>query len=105
MPLTHFLVVRYDVDFHKLVNSPQGKPEGSFLANLRFVSELIFVAEVAAAQAKMDEVQAAVEAAQQKAAEARQALNEARNKEAAAKVPSLFYSLHFCSRCACPSVS
>ena len=57
------------MDFHKLVNSPQGKPE-----------------EVAEAQRRMDEVQNALDECERTASEARQAANEARSKEAAAKV-------------------
>eukprot|EP01090_Pellita_catalonica_P023580 TRINITY_DN97_c0_g1_i1.p1 TRINITY_DN97_c0_g1~~TRINITY_DN97_c0_g1_i1.p1 ORF type:complete len:343 (+),score=116.77 TRINITY_DN97_c0_g1_i1:113-1141(+) len=67
VPLTYFFIVHYDVDWHKLVNAPQGDS-----------------AEVKKAQQMLDEVQRALQEAQEKAdhAKAREAEAVAREEEA-----------------------
>merc|ERR1712054_482356 len=68
VPLTHYLLFRFDEDWRALVNAPQGKPE-----------------EVAEAQKRLEAVQAALAEAQEKAANARESAAEALNRENVAK--------------------
>lgn len=68
VPFIHYLIFRYKVDWHYLVNAPQGNPE-----------------EVAKAQRMLEEVQAALAAAQRTADEARRSAHEATKREAEAK--------------------
>jgi len=70
VPLTHYLAIRYKIDWHVLVNSAQGDNS----------------AEIAEAQKKLEEVQAAFRESEQRASEARTALNEAQNRENAARI-------------------
>jgi chemotaxis protein histidine kinase CheA len=69
IPLTHFFIFRYRVDWHKLVNAPQGNQE-----------------EIAKAQRMLDEVQKAFEQAKaaEKEAVAREADAHARAEESRA---------------------
>jgi hypothetical protein len=69
VPLTHFLLFKYEVDWHKLVNAPQGDNS----------------AQIAEAQDKLDEVQRAFDASTKADAEAAAALREALARERAAK--------------------
>lgn len=68
VPLVHFLVVRFQVDWHELVNSIQGNRE-----------------EIEKAEANLREVMAALNEAEARAGEARRALAEAQNRENQAK--------------------
>ena len=68
VPLTHFLLDKYEVDWHKLVNAPQGDNS----------------AKIAEAQDKLQEVQEAFDASAKADAEALAALNQAKSAENAA---------------------
>ncbi|KAL6070573.1 Merozoite surface protein 3a [Balamuthia mandrillaris] len=68
VPLIHILIIRFNVDWHTLVNAPQGSKE-----------------EIAKAQQLLDEVQAAFQESEARAAEAAAALKEAKAREADAK--------------------
>ena len=68
VPLTHFLLDKYEVDWHKLVNAPQGDNS----------------AQIAEAQDKLQAVQDAFDASAKADAEAAAALREAKSSEAAA---------------------
>eukprot|EP00009_Paramoeba_aestuarina_P003579 CAMPEP_0201508310 /NCGR_PEP_ID=MMETSP0161_2-20130828/1717_1 /ASSEMBLY_ACC=CAM_ASM_000251 /TAXON_ID=180227 /ORGANISM="Neoparamoeba aestuarina, Strain SoJaBio B1-5/56/2" /LENGTH=406 /DNA_ID=CAMNT_0047902941 /DNA_START=107 /DNA_END=1327 /DNA_ORIENTATION=- len=68
VPLTHFLLDKYEVDWHKLVNAPQGDNS----------------AQIAEAQDKLQAVQDAFDVSAKADAEAAAALNDARSKENAA---------------------
>eukprot|EP00009_Paramoeba_aestuarina_P008740 CAMPEP_0201520384 /NCGR_PEP_ID=MMETSP0161_2-20130828/10760_1 /ASSEMBLY_ACC=CAM_ASM_000251 /TAXON_ID=180227 /ORGANISM="Neoparamoeba aestuarina, Strain SoJaBio B1-5/56/2" /LENGTH=441 /DNA_ID=CAMNT_0047918715 /DNA_START=22 /DNA_END=1347 /DNA_ORIENTATION=+ len=65
VPLTHFLLDKYEADWHKLVNAPQGDNS----------------AQIAEAQDKLQAVQDAFDASTKADAEAAAALNDARSKE------------------------
>ena len=67
-PLVHYLAIKYNIDWHHLVNAPQGNQE-----------------EVAEAQRRLEVAQAAVKEAEAKAKAAKAAENEAKQREAAAK--------------------
>merc|ERR1712000_505449 len=69
VPLTHYLLFRYNVDWHKLVNSSQGDNS----------------AEIAKAQEMLNQVTAAFQEAQRTATAAAQALLEAETSAAKAK--------------------
>ena len=69
VPLTHYLLFKYEVDWHRLVNAPQGDNS----------------AQIAEAQDKLQAVQDAFDASTQADAEASAALKEAVAREAAAK--------------------
>jgi chromosome segregation ATPase len=69
VPLTHILIFRFNVDWHRLVNASQGDNR----------------AEIELAQKKLDEVQAAYKASEARAAEAKEALRQAEAREADAK--------------------
>ena len=69
VPLTHFFLDKYEVDWHKLVNAPQGDNS----------------AKIAEAQDKLQAVQDAFDASTKADAEATAALAEARKQEADAK--------------------
>jgi len=68
VPLIHFLIVKYKLDFHVLVHAPQGSKQA-----------------IAEAQRRLEAVQTAFREAEEKAQEARAALKEAEAKEADAK--------------------
>ncbi|KAL6063227.1 TolA protein [Balamuthia mandrillaris] len=68
VPLIHLLIFRFDVDWHFLVNAPQGSKE-----------------EIEKAQRMFDQVQAAFREAEARADEAAAALKEAKAREADAK--------------------
>jgi hypothetical protein len=68
VPLIHILIFKYNVNWHELVNAPQGNKE-----------------EVLKAQALLDEVQAAFFESEQRDAEAAAALRESQAREAEAK--------------------
>jgi len=68
VPICHFLLFRYDVDWTVLVNAPQGSKE-----------------EIDKAQAMLDEVQRAFEASEAAAAAAAEALRQSKAAEAEAK--------------------
>ncbi len=68
VPLTYYLIVRYNIDWKVLVNAPQGSKE-----------------EIAKAQAFLDQVQAAFQESEARDAEASAALEESRALEAEAK--------------------
>ena len=68
VPLTHFLLDKYEADWHKLVNAPQGDNS----------------AKIAEAQDKLQEVQEAFDASAKADAEALAALNQAKSAENAA---------------------
>jgi len=68
VPLTHFLTVHFDADFHTLVNAPQGNAE-----------------EVAEAQRRLEEVNEALRQCELRAAEARAALKAAQAAAVEAK--------------------
>jgi len=68
VPFVHYLIFRYKVDWHVLVNAPQGNPE-----------------EIARAQRMLDEVQALLAEAQRRADAAKAAEREAAAREADAK--------------------
>jgi len=69
VPLTHFLLFKYAVNWHKLVNAPQGDNS----------------AQIAEAQDKLEEVQRAFDASTKADAEASAALREALAREKEAK--------------------
>ena len=69
VPLTHFLLDKFEVDWHKLVNAPQGDNS----------------AQIAEAQDKLEAVQVAFDASSKADAEAAAALREALAQENAAK--------------------
>jgi len=69
VPLVHYLIFRYNVDFHVLVNASQGDNR----------------AEIEEAQRKLDAVSEAYAEAEAKAHAAKTALAEAKAREAAAK--------------------
>ena len=69
VPLTHYLLFKYEVDWHRLVNAAQGDNS----------------AQIAEAQDKLQAVQDAFDASTQADAEASAALKEAVAREAAAK--------------------
>jgi len=69
VPLTHYLLFKYEVDWHKLVNAPQGDNS----------------AQIAEAQDKLQAVQDAFDASTQADAEASAALKEAVARENEAK--------------------
>ncbi|KAL6063219.1 Ferritin [Balamuthia mandrillaris] len=71
VPLIHLLIFRFDVDWHFLVNAPQGSKE-----------------EIEKAQRMFDQVQAAFREAEARADEAAAALKEAKAREADAKARS-----------------
>ncbi len=68
VPLTYYLIVRYNIDWKVLVNAPQGSKE-----------------EIAKAQAFLDQVQAAFQESEARNAEASAALDEAKALEDEAK--------------------
>eukprot|EP01102_Stenamoeba_stenopodia_P005509 TRINITY_DN1626_c0_g1_i1.p1 TRINITY_DN1626_c0_g1~~TRINITY_DN1626_c0_g1_i1.p1 ORF type:complete len:243 (+),score=92.16 TRINITY_DN1626_c0_g1_i1:210-938(+) len=68
VPLIHILIFRFKVDWHVLVNAPQGDNR----------------AEIEAAQKKLDDVQAAFKASEQRATEAKEAVKQAQVREAEA---------------------
>jgi len=68
VPLIHILIFRFKVDWHVLVNAPQGDNR----------------AEIEAAQKKLDDVQAALKASEQRAAESKEAVKQAQVREAEA---------------------
>merc|ERR1711862_1078154 len=70
VPLTHYLLFRYNVDWHKLVNSSQGDNS----------------AEIAKAQEMLNQVTAAFQEAQRTATAAAQALLEAEPSAAQAEL-------------------
>jgi len=70
IPISHYLVYRYQKNFHTLVNAVQGSNQK----------------EIDKAQALLDEVQQAFQLADDKAKEAKRALQEAKAAEAEAKV-------------------
>lgn len=67
-PLVHYLAIKYNIDWHVLVNAPQGNQE-----------------EVAEAQRRLEVAQAAVKESEAKAKAAKAAENEAKARAAAAK--------------------
>ena len=69
VPLTHFFLDKYEVDWHKLVNAPQGDNS----------------AKIAEAQDKLQAVQDAFDASTKADAEAAAALSQAKSAEAEAK--------------------
>jgi len=69
VPITHILIFRFKIDWHYLVNSSQGDNS----------------AEIALAQKKLDDVQAALRAAEARATEAKEAVRKAEAREAEAK--------------------
>ncbi|KAL6065555.1 Merozoite surface protein 3a [Balamuthia mandrillaris] len=68
VPLLHILIFKYNVDWHFMVNAPQGNKD-----------------EIAKAQAMLDEVQAAFFASEARAEESRQAYQAAAAREREAK--------------------
>jgi len=70
VPISHYLVYRYNKNFHTLVNAVQGSNQK----------------EIDKAQALLDEVQQSFQAADDKAKEAKKALREAQARESEAKV-------------------
>jgi chromosome segregation ATPase len=68
VPFIHYLIFRYKVDWHYLVNAPQGNPE-----------------EITRAQRLLEAVQAALAEATERATEAKAAERQAQAREAEAK--------------------
>jgi len=68
VPLIHILIIKYNVDYKKLVNAPQGNKE-----------------EIRKAQAMLDEVQTAFRESEALAEEAKTALRESQARESEAK--------------------
>ena len=83
VPITHFLVYKFGVDWQELVNSIQGGDP----------------VEIAEAESKLREVQQAFQEAEARASEARLALVEAQNRENEAKASTT----HFSSGAHCPA--
>eukprot|EP01100_Stratorugosa_tubuloviscum_P015538 TRINITY_DN8_c1_g1_i3.p1 TRINITY_DN8_c1_g1~~TRINITY_DN8_c1_g1_i3.p1 ORF type:complete len:406 (+),score=302.00 TRINITY_DN8_c1_g1_i3:77-1294(+) len=69
IPISHILIFKYRVDWHRLANAPQGDNR----------------AEIEEAQRKLDQVQAAFKQAEAASAEAKRALREAEAREADSK--------------------